>query len=344
MSSVPYQPRRRSYIALGTVVFVVMAGWTAGWFVLKDRFVSVLDTSLTRLSGQGYRIGCDDRSIQGFPFRYEVNCGDLSVDAEQGWSVRTAGLRTAALIYKPGHVIGEFTAPGIIELPGQGISANLDWTMAHSSFQTDGQRLTDLDVELVDPKTLLRSRFSPEPTEFSASNAQAHLRRTGEASRDLDVAFSLSSVESALLLPSLRGSDISVYGRLIGGADVIDGASLAQLLATSPEGVQLQTMALRVSLENLDVAADGDLTLHPDGLLSGNMMISSASPELLLQRLGEISPDVKANAGLLNGLLAGFMVKDAESGESRVDVPLSLRRGRLSIGILPLGQLPPVVL
>ncbi|MFD1697568.1 DUF2125 domain-containing protein [Roseibium aestuarii] len=338
----PRSPRRRSYLLLAAAVLVVVAGWSIGWFVLRDTFATQLDRLLARLADRGQVITCHDREIAGFPFRYELSCSRLEMIDGAGRSVQVAGFRSVALVYKPWHVIAEINAPGLLRLPQAGVEGILGWETARASVMTRLDRITDLDVVLEAPEARDWSLFDLKQDSMRADEAQLHLRITGEADQDLDAAASVTALSLPLLPAALEGLTASVAAHVPSGSDLARGVPLKALLARSPDGVKLRHVKIRAALGELSADLTGDLVIDRDGLLNGAMTLSTDDVTRFVAVLGEIWPDIRVNASMIAALAVAMGKQNADGPEPRVELPVRLDKGGLTIGILPLGIIPPL--
>lgn len=342
MSKSGSSTRRYPYVILAALVVLVVVGWSFGWFALKDRFVAELDRQLDHLAEGGFWPACSDREINGFPFRYEVTCSNLAVTANDGWSVRTAGLKSVALIYNPWHVITEFEAPGILRVPAVNLSAQMNWETAQSSFKYDASGLTATDIELVDPAFRGSDGLVDARLNLAADNAQMHVRRGVEDAENLDFAASLRSLQSPLLDANLQKANISLVGSLLKGGDMLRGASLQDVAELMGGKLQVENASLRIEKDGLDINLSGPFSIDGTGLISGKFVLSASDPEELVDRAGAYSSEVRANKPLLLGMAQGFMTKADEDGKAPLELPLVVNKGKVSLGIFPIGNLPPV--
>ncbi len=52
--------------------------WSAGWFWLRGKAEGEIDGWFAREAQAGRQWTCQDRSLTGFPFRFELRCASLS--------------------------------------------------------------------------------------------------------------------------------------------------------------------------------------------------------------------------------------------------------------------------
>jgi hypothetical protein len=107
-------------------------------------------------------------------------------------------------------------------------------------------------------------------------------------------------------------------------------------------GGTLRVDRLKVASGDFSAAASGALSLSAEGLVSGTLAVRLVG----LNALPAIVETIHHGAGnkLANVLGAiGMVAKPVqENGKPAVEVPLAFRNGLVSVGIIPLGQIPPV--
>ena len=107
--------RRRWGLYLPYIVLLVLAaGWSGFWFVARDRAAATLDRVLAREAERGRVWTCPNRTIAGFPFRFELTCelptfaGNTLRGPIEG---RVTRLLALAQIYDPDLVIIRLEGP-----------------------------------------------------------------------------------------------------------------------------------------------------------------------------------------------------------------------------------------
>jgi hypothetical protein len=301
--------------------------WTGGWHwmaaIAEDRIRTAMANGQT---------ACTDLEVTGFPFRIGLSCSKASYIAPNG-SARIEGLllRTAAQLYRPGHVIAEVASP--VGFAAEGVEGSLAFSsmMASSIGLPVPERMS---VVAKTPKLSLSMDGVTLPWP-EARESQVHLRRS------MDEAGTETGIDAALsmtgLMPGADESDVALdlgwtapeaLQALFARAE----PNAAMLRATS--GV-LRDASVRFAGGG-SMAASGPLSLSAEGLLSGEVtLVINRHPELPA-RLGRLA----SAFGLDASNVAAILSQTGGEGETRVTV--TLREGRAFIGFIPLGRIPPV--
>src|SRR5690606_41417388 len=114
MSSSPESgsPYTRRILWLSMLVITAGAVYTGIWYYCAQLLEERVETTLTRLNGNGVRAHCEEPEIHGYPFRLGVRCRSVFYeDVKEGVSFRAEATETAANIYAPKHVVMNVKSP-----------------------------------------------------------------------------------------------------------------------------------------------------------------------------------------------------------------------------------------
>ena len=115
MSDMTSAPRRRSRFGLYAVpvaVLIAAVAWSAFWFFAASQVGVQADAWRAQEAKAGRVYDCGNRSVAGYPFRFEVRCTDPSVmlvsqtaSPQMAFVARLAEILVVAQIYDPKLVI-----------------------------------------------------------------------------------------------------------------------------------------------------------------------------------------------------------------------------------------------
>jgi hypothetical protein len=320
-------------IVLVGVIAGVFGGWTWLWRLASDRLESEIGSAVTRLAARGVQARCDGQAIGGFPFRIGVFCDRVTASTDRGWHVSAGALRTAAQAYNPGHAVVELDGPLSVEMPRRPqLSAN--WATAHASIHVGLSGFSRASAEL---KAGDLRAFGVRPL-ASVGEAQLHAR-PGAAPDSLDLAGSASALR--LLQPVEAGPfDIEAQLALDSLPQGIAGlARISDALAfLRKNGLRGRFDRLRVALEDgAELIVTGPFAIATDGRLSGEFAVTANRPAQLLQSLSALwreQDDLRDTIEQLISVLA------LAGDRARTDITLD--RGKLRLGMVPIGTMPPI--
>jgi hypothetical protein len=99
---------------------------------------------------------------------------------------------------------------------------------------------------------------------------------------------------------------------------------------------------LRFAAGNAIADADGQLTIAPNGLLSGMLTVRLRNPEAFVALAEAIKPGASKDASKVLGVVSALTVPvDTPDGPARQTI-LVIRNGFVAVGILPVGMIPPI--
>ncbi|MBD8891694.1 DUF2125 domain-containing protein [Roseibium litorale] len=327
------------YFALGGTVLAVMALWSGGWFFLKDKLQEEIGNRFAKLSEQGVQASCRDLSIAGFPFRFEVSCAPFLMDTATGLSLSLPGLRTVALVYNPWHVILEAEGPGHfsslpLELEGTG-----SWITGRASARYSSSALKAADFSFEKPSWLVDG--DGFVSEVSAEQLEFHLREVPGEAGDVEAFLSLDQATSPLAPFLPAPADLKVHAAIPGGAALLSGQPLS--LTASDWNLPVKLHQLHISSGSLEIMATGDVSMDTDGFLTGALQVELTDIDGMAALAASLAPEDPSLASTIKGAATAFgHAQKQENGKQVVLLPLTLNKSRVSIGLIPLGTLPPL--
>ncbi len=147
----PSRKRRGPLGVMFALALILAAGWSAGWFWLKDQTIARMDQTAKALGDSGYRLEWSKREVSGFPFRLDVNLSDVRVSEPSGWALTAPLIKSEAFIYALGHWVlvapqgVTFTRPdgGAVIVQGQALRASAtDFDKRPPRIDIEGANLT----------------------------------------------------------------------------------------------------------------------------------------------------------------------------------------------------------
>lgn len=352
-SAVPPRRRRSPWRIFfpSILLLIVFVAWSGFWWFAAGKAEDSWNDIVERQAARGVTITCGERAIEGFPFRFEVRCTrpDITVAREDGPRRITAGaVRLVGQIYQPNKFIAEADGPLVVEVPATATRLEARWKSATASLSvwTDGPKDARLVVEGLD-MTVTRDG-TPEP--LVQGGALKAFARNVEVPGAAPGSFDLNASLQAAGLPPVD----RVLGGTPGATLTFDGL-VTQLNNWEPRptprmlrdwaeaGGVLKIERLRLDRGPSSVIVAGELSADVQGRLNGKDMA------LTLAGVPELADTLKrsglAPANLASFLGVGLSIAGRPSnidGRSAVEVPVTLREGKVGVASLPLATLPPL--
>lgn len=334
-------------IRILAVVMVLLVVLVSGaWFAGAAVYQAGLDQARRALAAEGVTLACDEERLGGFPARFEWRCARLGLTFANGGRMEGEGFTTVSMVWNPFFTIAEWQGPFATQSAG-GFAASIDSDLLRASVRltgglADGLRLQRLSAVL-DPFGVRVD--GAEQAIVRGNQAEFHLREpaaAGEgdelAANDLEAALVLLGMES-LFLGGVDEVNLSITGLIDELAAVRARSAPAALRDWVARSGRVEGLQTRLRLDDHAIHLDGDVQLEADGLLSFDGAIATNDVPALVELMG-----VDAGNGA-SAITAGasFFGRQITIGEdSATELPLSVNRGRVQVGPVPLGQLPPL--
>lgn len=336
---------RRAFVWIAVVALILAAALSGAWYVLAGRLDLAVRNAVETAGRQGVALSCENQSVFGYPFRLGLRCDALGIDAPHK-NLRASGgaLRTAAQIYEPTKVVAELDAPVTIAAEGAP-PLDLRWDLAQASahFRTEGLDRFSLVVD-----ALVAALGAPEgdlEPMVRSDRLEVHARR-----RDGGLALSVSGRRVRALaaaFAALPAFDIAADMTIDGAADWLSGRLPGQTIGEALAGRTGTVRVLRIAISAADPAAaaatgsaevSGPFQIAADGTVSGNFDLTVANPHAIASLVGSLAPQLSGFAGSVASAI-GFA---GETKNGRTTIRITVTDGAASLGVLPLGTIPPL--
>jgi hypothetical protein len=309
---------------LGAAFLVAIALWTGGWFWLAG----TLEKEIRKVADAG-RFTCTDLVTRGYPFRMGLTCSKVALPAKNGGpAVELTGLRTAAQIYDPRHIIAEADTAAVTWADVEPILIN--WTLAQASVRAKGV-LPDRASLVIDAPRLTRLDATPLG---GAAKAELHIRRAPRELRDNAIDIALELADAA----PQGGPKFTLSGDAsLSGASRIETTLAARApLSSALRGNSGELRSLTLGLaDGGSLKVSGPFSFSTEGFLSATLAVRLENASNLVVGLAGLSaalglpaPDLSPIAAMASG--------------GTLELIVTIRDGAAAIGFIPLGQIPPV--
>ena len=319
-------------IFLVSVVILLSAAWSAGWYYIVGKVETVIADTKVKLADKGRDVQCANQQIDGYPFRISLNCDEIRyADDATGLVFEAGKLRSAAQAYQPNKAIVELSSPANMRLPN-GEQFETNWTSMRSSMKIGLSGPENLSLHGKELNLIPTARTEQA---MQIKDMQLHGRQIGEDNINLAVSLSEAKSQNALW-PSFNLNSAFLLEGIY--KDVMNRTSLLRVA---------KTKGLKGNIERFQYAPDeggmlevkGPAEVNQDGLLTGKFDVTVRNLPQLLNALSKSFPQEKKK---FDDASAAIALLSAKTGKDEITLPITIRDGRMSIGIIPLGKLPPL--
>ena len=287
-------PKRSSarWIILSLAMVILAGGWTAVWFYAADRANGAIAGWLEREARVGRIYSCGSQSLRGFPFRIEVRCTDAGVELrtmQPALSARMGDVLIAAQIYQPTLLIGEWTSPLTISEQGQPPKIAATWTLMQTSVRGRPRAPERISIVLDNPAL---ERFTAGVSEKmgAARHAEIHARVASGSLRDrpvIDLAVRAKELSAAGIYPLVsQPTDADIDLTLSGMKDLSPKTWPVRFREIQEAGGKIEVKTARVAQSDWLATGSGALGLTANGRLDGEIRVTVAGLDKLLQQIG----------------------------------------------------------
>lgn len=338
----PKRQRRRhsgTVIAISLIV-VFSALWGVYWYGASQIGAAALDRVAAAAVARGYTASCEDPAGGGFPLSVDLSCRRASLIGSEGMQMTFDGFVATAALYRPWSIRSTATGPLAIRFSTEGPDTTANWQTAETTVDASLGGLSALAAHIeglqLDLPPIVQSleQFSLTRAEVAVAPAADDDYRLSALARGI----ALKS-ENDRNLPAIDlDADLSALD--FGGSLGLDPRqALSGWVAT---GGNLRVDGLAIVAEDVSAQANGTLALSQAGTLSGELNLTIAGLEALPDLVAAFYPDARdKTAQIVAAAVAFTRPIDTPTGPAR-QLTLLVRDSVVSIGILPIGVVPPV--
>lgn len=319
----------KKIIVLGAVIFVLVAGYSVAWLWAAGQATAYVKTLETADGVTMPRVVCGDFRITGWPFGFDATCTDATIESGD-ITVTASGIKAAAEVYRPTHVLLSVLSPARIDDAFTGSRSRVDFASALASVRLDGWRLGRASVVVTEPvwnDVVLDDRLIAR-----AGKIEAHLV---DAPARHDATRGLATLEQYVLVEGLDapgfeiGSGKSTFeaeisnlpddARSYGDADLLKRWQAA--------GGKYSIVGFKGDDATSSFDATGTLGLDANGRLEGQLKLHSRG---VIERIGPMIPEQ------FRGWIVGTPAEDGSYSQV-----INIASGVVFSGLVPAGMIPP---
>jgi hypothetical protein len=362
------------------VVVLLAAGWSVLWYYAAGVADRTMAGWVQREAADGRIYSCGSQTIGGFPFRIEADCTPAAATINSTtppFAVSSKQVTFAAHVYHPTLLVGDITSPLTVAAPGQPPSFVANWSRAQLTVQ-GLPPVPDAVSATLDGPHLDRMEAGSATAVFAAEHAEFHGRIAGGSATDnpvIDAVLSFAAATTPTLHPLLADpakGDIEVV--LTGFKDLLPKPWPERIREFQANNGKIEIKRLRIDRPESIIVGTGTLTVNANGKLDGLVRVAIAGLDQLvpklgvdrligrgLDRLGGGSGQAQQGLSALDRLMPGLsgVVRDTANAnvidnlnkmgqpteidkKPAVVLPLNFSDGFVSLGMLPLGEVPPL--
>ncbi|RDV03522.1 DUF2125 domain-containing protein [Undibacter mobilis] len=369
-------PSRRSssrrYIVLIVLVAPLIGGWSAFWYVAAGKAQDMLAGWRAREAKSGRTFTCGTEDLGGFPFRFEFRCSDAVAQIKSSripFEMKTKAVTLVSQVYDPTLLIGEYHGPLSVSAPGGPAELTVNWKLFQSSLRGTPTRPERLSLSFERPAVDAVDNGNARPL-LRAEHLELHGRLIeGMITQKPVVEVALRTTGAfAPGIRALSAQPVDAVADMVlrGLNDFAPKPWPERFQEIAANGGKVEVTEARVVQGETLAVGSGTLTINANGRLQGQLRLTVAGLEPFLksidaQNLVQASPSMDKLANALDrfspglgqaakqqvgaNLSAGINMLGQQTtleGRPAVALPLRVDEGRVYLGPIPVGEMPPL--
>lgn len=367
--------RRRRWIVIVATIVAVAVIWTWLWYYAASVADRTLAGWLQREAAAGRVYSCGSESFSGFPFQLAVHCRDVGVEVKGTQPAFAAAAKTATFgsaIWSPTQLVGDIAGPLTFAAQGQDPRFVADWVRGKIAVRGIPPNPESASFVFDGPHLERTTTATGNDNLFKADRVEATGRVIGGAPNDhpvIEVTFHLDRAAAPALHPSLAAPvDASLDVVVRGFADLAPKPWPERIREMRAAGGGIDIKAFRMAQgDAIIIVGTGTLTVNDHGALDGSLGLAILGIERLVAMLGidrliaqgidrlsggdnvldRLAPGISgvlresANATVVENLKKMGQPTSLD-GRPAIALPLRFADGTIYLGLLPVGQIPPL--
>jgi hypothetical protein len=367
--------RRGRWIAIGLTIVAIAVIWTWLWYYAASIADRTLAGWLQREAAAGRVYSCGSESFGGFPFKLAVECRDVGVEVKSTQPAFAAAAKTVtfgAAIWNPTRLVGDIVGPLTFAQQGQDSRFVADWVHGRIAVSGIPPNPESASLEFDGPHLARATSTAGNDALFKADRIAATGRVISGAPNDhpvIEVTLHLGRASAPALHPALAAPvDVTLDAVVRGFADLGPKSWPDRIREMQAAGGGIDIKTFRVAQgDDIVIVGTGTLTLNDHGTLDGNLGLAIVGVERMVPLLGIdrlIAQGVDRLSGGNNVLdrlvpgIGGVIRQSANAtvidnlkkmgqptsldGRPALALPLRFADGMIFLGLLPVGQIPPL--
>ncbi|NVK35579.1 MAG: DUF2125 domain-containing protein [Rhodobacteraceae bacterium] len=329
------------FIVLLLVVCLACVGWSGAWFYLRSALVGSVATKTNALASRDMHVSCPGLSVLGFPFRFETSCESLVVADQDRRFFQIDDLTSVSLVYNPTHIIFQSSGPASYADRANGWLTETEWSKAEASVRLSLAGVSQLDAELEAPSVMLSSSLGDYAA--MSEQLQVHLRRPPDAFGDLETFIDASSLVIEDVLNDWDELGARFHTVISQGGDLLSGRSLDDIKTLQGGVLRVQIVSASFGSAEESIHLRGEISIDQNDLVSGDLTVGLSGIDGLAERARKLWPNDRELIKTIRDFAPLLGRNTVASGRGqRLEFPMTIRKGVVSVGFVTLGELQPI--
>lgn len=305
--------------------------WGGVWLLKSRAWEADLTTWMQERRAEGWQAEWSAVEVRGFPNRLDTTISDLALaDTEAGWAWNAPFLQIFSLIYRPEEIILALPEDTVLQTPQNRYRLHGDVIRASLAFDGDADLALERLTAVLDGVALAEDGGP-------AWNAR-QMRLAAERIAGPD-AYRLGLALTEVVPPRGIGPEGATAALQADMTVRFDAPwDRGALEIARPQPIALQIDRATLTWAELEMRAAGALDISDTGTPEGRLTLQIVNWREVLALSIETGALPRDLEGPIEGALE--LVSRLAGRPDTLDVPLDLRRGRIFLGPIPVGDAP----
>lgn len=331
----------RFTVKIIVLTMLLLGGW---WWIATSSLQNSISEWIDMRRSEGWQADVGEMTRGGFPLRIQTTLTETALtDPQTATALHIPQLTLSAPIYWPGHASLSLPAdPIALSAPQGTLTISSDGTNAALRLHPG----TSLQLETLNATSRNLSLDLVEGQLLSAQTLQADVQQgLSPEIYDIDL-IAIDFAPGSVIRQTLRlpAAWPETFETLVADMTVTFDRpwDRSALEARRPQPRAIKVDQIAAVWADLSVTFEADLQIEPNGTASGTAKLQARNWQRMLDFAsanGTLSSDAHAQAESFLTLLSGLS-GDAET----LNVEVTIDRGKMRMGFIPLGNAPPIIL
>lgn len=303
---------KRKYVILLMLIALLLAGWSAYWWMASRWLMAQVDEELGDWRTHGYGVEYSGKELAGWPYRFALTVEDLQITAPSGkddWKLQQPILIVHAMAWDLSHLIVEAQGGTLLHLQ-TGRDLRLEHKMARASLILDHGDLSRFSSQLMEPVLYMGTGATAD----MADRVEVHVR-PGEDDNQRKVYLRMDRLRGPVS-PFSQAVDLRGELRVLGWNELINQRDLKAFRAA---GGTVKFDDVTLLTDTAMAGVSGQLQIDENGFAKGELKTAFDKPGDMIKaldknRIGEDGRDalrlLVLTVGNVEHISLGFRFKN----------------------------------
>lgn len=318
-------------------VAVILAAcvWAGYWFWSASQLRTQSQNWFETRQDDGWIANYDDLSIRGFPNRLDRTFTNVELaDPDHGLAWTAPFFQILRLTYQPNHLIAVWPETQTFATP------NATWTIQSDGMRASAVQNSDGILERANLESNVLN-IANDQGGFAFALLNAALLRNEGANPEYRLAVSADGYAPGFIPP--QGFSLPETFETLRADMTVqfsDDLRLDGMMIERPQPTTIDLRLAEAKWGQMTVKLAGKATLDNAGFATGTVSIKAENWRDMLEVM---RANTKVPSALLDVIDNSLALVAGLSGNARsLDLTLSLDQGVASLGIIPVGRIPPI--